>query len=1602
MGLAGPRLTEHREVQHSAGEVVVGEPLTSIKERLLADRKALLDLGARNRLIHIPLKTKNVRAIEIVGEKSSEVFKLLGEGKRFAFSPARSDVSEDDTALPTDAFARPTDKDTNPSSRQQDKRLKTKLSPEALQKRLLDIWYDARTLEEEQGVNILYLSFGLLKWFEDDKSDVERYAPLVLLPVRLERSSAADRFYLAPRSEPPSPNLSLQAKVDGEFGLRIEDFGDEDDVDVTAYLAGVAQTVSSKSRWEVTPDAMVLGFFSFSKFLMYRDLDPENWPVDGGLDRHPLIAGLLQDGFEASEPIVADGGKIDPIILPVATNHVIDANSSQTVAIEEVAQGRHLVIKGPPGTGKSQTITNIIATAAAQGRTVLFVAEKMAALDVVHRRLRDVGLASMALELHSSKANKRALLEELKRTRDAAAPAPAGETTLIQRLTDCRDNLNSHAEMMHTPHQPSGLTPFRLLGGLIRSRSNSKAAEYSLGAPETWSPFDLEKRRELIEELAQRIASDGPAHQHPWRGVDREALDPSETQSLRTALDALTTELMTMALCAEHASALFGLPLPDTFGEATRLLALAEAAAGMPACDRRAFCNAVWAYAEDVTEIVERGERFSKLRAAFHSAFVETAWAASFEACRATLAEQGRSWFRIFSSRYRAQVSHLRTYLKVPLPKAAEQRVLLVDGLIAAQQARRSFEELQDSGSAAFGADWRKDRSDWTKLKGLASWWSAVPKDGFPDDARDRLARVSLTYEDRNSFASFRLSLDAAKAGIARLIASLNLDLKRIPLEANEDMAIAAIIETVTTWRKSPERITRWIAFMDRIRIARESGLGELAEGVLSGSLTHQSLVPTFERSYFEALRGVIFAKHPELKRFDGEVHGRLVESFRRLDVERMRLARDQIAYEHASGLPRNGGGIGPLGVLNGEIAKRRNHLPIRQLLERAAPVIQRIKPVFLMSPLSVAQFLKPGAISFDLLVVDEASQIEPVDALGAVARCRQMVVVGDERQLPPTRFFAKLTGNEEDVDEDDELTFHARDAESILDLCLAKGLPHRMLNWHYRSRHQSLIAVSNKQFYDDKLFIVPSPYDAVTGMGLKFHYLPDAYYDRGNSRTNPGEARIVAQAVIRHAREAPNRSLGVATFSVAQRQAIQNELELLRRQHPDTEEFFGRGTSEPFFVKNLENIQGDERDVIFISLGYGRTKEGFVSMSFGPLNSDGGERRLNVLISRAKQRCEVFSSITGDDIDLSRSKGKGVAALKMFLSFAQTGRLGIAAQTGRDANSIFEEQVASRLTTLGYDVKGQIGTAGFFVDLAVVDREKPGRFLLGIECDGAQYHSSRSARDRDRLRQNVLEAHGWVLHRIWSTDWFLRPIEETEKVVRAIEVAKAHWREVDDEIVAGSPSAVPAFITQPEADVDFIAPPAPAAGTNPVAPRYEEAKLSVRRQVDPHETSMGEMMKHVVRVVSIEGPIHETEIVLRIRSAWGLARAGARIRDAVQAAIKAAKDSGYIAGGPFYVVPEQTIIVRDRSEVDSSTLRRPENLPPEEVKVAIGQVVEENYGAEQDQLAQAVARLFGFSSTSAQLREVVESALGDLLGSGRLRIDGRLVTRPQPEAASI
>lgn len=1569
-----------------------GGVVVSIRDRLLKERNALLDLSTRNRLLNIPLRTRNNRAIEIVDEKADDVFRLLTSNKAFAFLPGvqlsetdRAELEPEDDV--TGGIPQPDDDavdERRVASRHSDTRLQTRLTSEGLQKRLFDVWYDAQTLEQEQGVNILYLAIGLLRWFDSDSSEIARHAPLVLLPVKLERGTAADKFKLRWREEPPSPNLTLQAKMNSEFDLAIEDFTDEDEVDLAAYCAGIAGTVSGKKRWEVLPDAMVLGFFSFAKFLMYRDLDPDTWPKEGGIDTREMIAALLRDGFPESPPLISDDARIDDVILPIETHHVVDADSSQTVVIAEAAGGRSLVVKGPPGTGKSQTITNIIAAAVARGKKVLFVAEKMAALDVVHRRLRQVGLGPLTLELHSNKVNKRAVLEELRRTRDGQLRPVRSDLSVVEKLGEASSSLNVFAGRLHRPLDPSGVAPQAVLGLLARAQQSNAPGGYSLSGAEGWNRAAVEARRLVIDEVAERLRVLGPVARNIWRGVRCEALDPVEREALGGRIAALAEIQRQAEEFARIATDVLDAPVPQTVGDLHRSLAFLSLTPLPANLDRSTLTLPVWTdrTMDGLRRLVEAGRRHATSWALAEANFNEAGRRAEYAAIRTAVVTKGRSLFRFLDGNYRAQIALLRSYTASPLAGTQEARIALIDTMVGAQAARDAFGAAEPEG-AAFGSAWQRERSDWDQLEDILAWrgrHAALPPEAWP-----RLATVSDLAGIESAREGLADALRDFEARFASLAQEMDLDLKRAFGETDlRPLPLDVVLDRLAGWIGDLEGLSRFITFASRARTLAALGLGSLVGAVHDGVLDATTLAPAFNRAYAEVLRIALFNAWPELRSFDGEQHNNLVALFRQLDKARIGLAQEQIVAGHANERPRGAAGIGPLGVINAEIARKRGHLPIRVLLEKAGPAIQQLKPVFMMSPLSVAQFLKPGGIQFDLLVMDEASQIEPVDSLGAIARVNQIVIVGDERQLPPTTFFRKLTGEDDPGENDDGVTIQAKDAESILELCLAKGVPSRMLSWHYRSKHQSLIAVSNREFYENKLFIVPSPYDAVAGMGLKFNHMKESTYDRGGTRTNAAEAKAIAEAAIRHARANPEQSLGVATFSVVQRQAVLKELELLRRANPDVEGFFSAESNEPFFVKNLENIQGDERDVIFISVGYGKTAEGYLAHGFGPLSGEGGERRLNVLISRAKLRCEVFCNFTGADIDLERSRAGGVSALKLFLTFAETGNFGLGEATGADFDSEFEMQVFERLQAAGYDVKRQIGASGFRVDLAISDPDKPGRFVLGIECDGAQFHSSRSARDRDRLRQQVLEGHGWIIHRVWSADWYLRPQHELKKIEAAIAAARTEWNSRDE---GGSRAAraVPlTFEVEQKDDTEIVtAVVAPEVVTQSPRNPYVEAEFAVNRKLEPHETPLAEMTAYIIRIVEAEGPIHQDEITARIRILWGLGRAGSRIRSAVERATSVGVQCGLIVGGPFYSPPNPVIVVRDRSSVGSATLRKPEMLPPAEIDKALIEIVDANFGAGADDLTQAAARAFGFLSTSSQLRAVLGAGVERLVANG-------------------
>ncbi|PZE12196.1 hypothetical protein DMX10_17240 [Pseudomonas sp. 57B-090624] len=535
-----------------------------------------------------------------------------------------------------------------------------------------------------------------------------------------------------------------------------------------------------------------------------------------------------------------------------------------------------------------------------------------------------------------------------------------------------------------------------------------------------------------------------------------------------------------------------------------------------------------------------------------------------------------------------------------------------------------------------------------------------------------------------------------------------------------------------------------------------------------------------------------ILENNPALGQFSGKDQEAIRARFAEIDSQLTKLQREQLAAmidQHKVPVGNNSGRVKDrtqLALLQHEAGKKTRHESIRSLMLRASEALQGLKPCFMMSPMAVAQYLPAGKVHFDIIVMDEASQMRPEEALGAISRGSQLVVVGDPKQLPPTNFFSRQGG---DDDEDSDEASLAQDSESILEAAMPL-FKLRRLRWHYRSRHESLIAFSNKAFYDSNLVVYPSPHRESHEFGVKFVRVARG---RFVEQRNIEEAEVVAKAIEHHLLHRPEESLGVVAMNVKQAEQIDRALEQLAKQNPALQEAFTRNeeSDEPLFIKNLENVQGDERDVIYISTTYGPMEiGGSVPQRFGPINGADGWRRLNVLFTRSKKRMQVFASFTSSDVVVTGTSSRGVLALRDFLQFAESGHMPHSRETGRASDSDFEVAVIEALERHGYQCEPQVGVAGFFIDLAVRDPGQPGRYLMGIECDGAAYHSAKSARDRDRLRQSVLEQLGWRIRRIWSVDWFrnarlqLEPLLQELATLRTEPVAEIEPGQAEEQII--------------------------------------------------------------------------------------------------------------------------------------------------------------------------------------------------------------------------
>ncbi|PHQ63433.1 MAG: DNA helicase [Sphingobium sp.] len=1558
-----------------------GPQSRSIQKLFDETRKRLVETGTRNRLVHVNRANTRGNVVNIINERSDDVYNILSSGRAMRFLGLGHDkaeageislADEHEEIVGTDRFT--------------DNQLETRLGPDALAKRLLKIAREAQTAEEEQGVNVLYLALGFVTWFEDKNSGVAREAPLVLLPVQLVRNQRTSSYDIRLRDDDLMTNLPLQQRWQDDFGILLPEIDDDaEGWRPSAYHQAVEEIIAARPNWRVDRNSMQLGFFSFSKLLMYRDLALEAWPQDA-LETHDLTRGLLYEGFEHEAPLFGRDDRLDDLLPPDKLFHVVNADASQAKVIEEVRVGRNLVVQGPPGTGKSQTITNIIAAAAQAGKTVLFVAEKMAALSVVHDRLLKVGLRDLILELHSKTANKKAVLGELARTLAAGQAVPTIPPPPAA-LLGVRDRLNALAEALHRPIGNSGETPYSVLG--------RQARYLGMGAPmptlnssllATMSRADETTACEKINHYATLVKQAGAVENHPFAGVGALDFQPVGLARLKIDLENAASAVRALRGALDAAMTMAGLDGSRSQAMVSPITDILRGASGLNTADadlaRRILASRDL---QRLTEALEVAAGWQAARDEALSEFVDTAFAHDVAPLRAPVAAGTASFFARWGSAYREASRGLAGLIRGALPKAADDRLALIDRLGDVQAMRHIWADDEAFMSDGLGDFWRGERTDFARAARVARWAGNAAATS-PNVAPDRLVAMGCA-SDRDKLLS-DVTVASAPAGdaIADMIGKLALDARRLgDGPAASDLSIVA--DLFLQMVNATDRYAEWAALCEARKQLDAAGLGALASRVADGALDAHSATVELKFARAEKLWEAALAADVALKGLAQLDRHALVDEFARLERSRLGENVATVLAGHLAQLPQ--GAQGEMKIVRGEIGKRRAHMALRRLFLTASRAIQRIKPVLLMSPISVAQYLTPGQVEFDLLIIDEASQVRPEDALGAIARAKQIVVVGDEKQLPPSSFFDRLLadgGDEDsdagDLDGDDEDETQdllggaasLSSSESILTLCEARGLPARMLQWHYRSRDPSLMRVSNAEFYKSELVLPPSPLEKDPNYGLVFTRV-DGAYDRGGRRDNRIESEAIVRRVAEHAQDTPDLSLGIVTFSHAQKNTINELLELARRSDSALDGFLREGRAEDLFVKNIENVQGDERDVILISVGYGPTEPGgrMIGASFGPVNGDGGERRLNVLFTRARLRCEVFASFDPGDLDVSRAVRDGPRILKRFLDYAKSGAIDQPMITGELPDTPFEEDVADVVRSLGFLADPQVGSAGFRIDIGVRHPDQPGNYLLAIECDGATYHSALWARERDRLRQDVLEHLGWRFHRIWSTDWFYDRRKQVERLRAALEAARSASGATIS--INGGNSGKSESDVVPHVGTAFEIPESFAREM----PAYLRARPWTASTAEPHEAPLTMLIPLVVEIVGVEGPVHIDEVARRIAAAFGKQKAGRRVLEATRQALMAAKRQAadLRTDEQFWFTAAQATEppVRDRSAEEPATCKA-HALSMLEIRAALRLAREDNPGGSGEDLVRTAARLMGFRRVGADLHARFTSAL--------------------------
>ena len=1302
--------------------------------------RRLLDLSMKNTLLHFnPTKL----AVKILSASADGTLDALTEQDELLVSPATDDVKE--IAAKKEYFG------ISGAAKQMRELIalenqsgiaRTYLDANSTNEMLAKLIRKNKESYEESGAKILYLSMGFLKWYSRADGE-EHYAPLVLMPVQLKKSKGASGYAITVTDEDFSVNTTLLEFLKQEFNIDIRGLSEAvQGLKISEILAMVRVEVVKMRNWEVIDD-VYLAAFSFSRYQMWNDLRQninefsKNKIIEALLDNSILVGGGLEESLKEDD------------CPPESTLTPLPADASQWSAIALSQKCKSFVLHGPPGTGKSQTITNIIANALNENKSVLFVAEKQAALSVVKKRLDMLGIGDFCLELHSNKTNKTEVLQRLQNTLGLAGAqeqVSLGETSnSIARL---RTELGESLEALHKKRR-LGVSVYEALMICLKNKNAPAIMNIESTFYDGLTKEKIEEYEHMMVQAAVAAKECGGVHNSPFTNVNLSEYTLEVRDSVYCASEVMIAEI-------KHLKNYIALFL-DLYQQKISTLTRKKL--------------------ENLCEIARRlqsgslNKYFKENEAEFYAFFnanrhLDACFEKYFAVCK-KLVDLGKEykalgeWLEAGGVDYEKNkavkgiAKRLNKQAFAPLNK--EEMVVLLKTTYEIYEAMASIRantKLVKYFTLAFGrVDFFNARRNFMKeLYELHSLCASVFMDYNADSFNSMCMRAACGYTKpvlQGLLRSMTSFMEAEDSFLT--ITKANRD--RIPMEEvleSYTSKAGALIENI-------DMLANWCMYKKTALALDEAGLTFITDALENGMVSGENIVDSFEKNVYKNFLQTNIPLDPVLARFSAAVSEEKTESLRNLMDEFMKLTREHIRAKLISRLPTDTtDSTLALEMASFQRMAKTNlrGTGIRRLFEEAPALMKTIAPCMLMSPITVSQYLKAESGLFDMVIFDEASQIPTADAICSIARGKEAIIVGDPKQLPPTTFFNTTYVDEENMENED--------MESILDDCLTINMPQRHLTWHYRSKHESLIAFSNAMYYDNKLCTFPSP-DALSSK-VSFVYVEDAVYDRGGTKRNKEEGDKLIEEVLRRLEDPKlnKQSIGVVTFSTAQKEYIERKLSALISDKKLDKVAYER--EEPLFVKNLENVQGDERDVILFSVCYGPDKLGRVSLNFGPLNQFGGWRRLNVAVSRAREEMMVFSSMTGAMIDLSKTKSRGVMGLKAFLEFAQKGRtnLAISSESVMRKRDGIGKYIAEELAGYGYDCRYDVGVSGFKIDVAVIDPKDRKRFLLAIMCDTPNRFSIK---DRNILQIQTLKRNNWNVMRLYAVNYYNNPKREIKKI---------------------------------------------------------------------------------------------------------------------------------------------------------------------------------------------------------------------------------------------